>query len=196
MSEVSAAVLPVAGDQAILVRRYAGALYALAEQDGVIDALVSDMLNLRTLWSESAEWRFIATDPRLGLEAVGKAAAQVAQIAGFSKLMSNFLAVGAQNRRLYLLPAFIEHFIEDVSTHRGEFRADVRIARPLTDIQREKLTALLAVAAGGKVHLIEVEDASLIGGLTVKIGSQFVDASVKSKLDHLERTLKGTSVAA
>ena len=196
MSELSAVVLPVAGDSAILAHRYVGALFALAEQKGAVDTIVSDMVNLRSLWNESSEWRFIASDPRLSAETVGKATEKVSSIAKFSKLTANFLSILAQNRRLSLLPLLIENFIEDVRTRRGEFRADVRIARPLSDDQREKLTSLLAAAVNGKIRLAVTEDASIIGGLTVKVGSKFIDASVKTKLDLLERTLKGANAAA
>jgi F-type H+-transporting ATPase subunit delta len=196
VSEISTASLPISGDNALLASRYISALFALAEQDGVVDTVVADMLNLRRLWQDSPEWRFIATDSRLNLDSIRAAAEQVAQLAGVSTLTSNFLSVIAQNRRLNLLPLLIESFIDEVGTRRGEFRADVRSARPLTDEQREKLATLLAVAAGGKVRLSVVEDASIIGGITVKIGSQLIDASVKTKLDLMERTLKETSVAA
>jgi F0F1-type ATP synthase delta subunit len=40
------------------------------------------------------------------------------------------------------------------------------------------------------------EDPSIIGGMTVKVGSKFIDASVKTRLDRLEKNLKKTNVAA
>jgi F-type H+-transporting ATPase subunit delta len=193
VSENPAASLPVAGDQAILAHRYVGALCDLAAKDGVTDALVTDMLSLRRLWEESPEWRFVASDPRLSIDSVSGAAAEVAKITGVNPLTSNFLAVVAQNRRLSLLPLLIENFLEEVRARAGELHADVRSARPLTETQREQLTALLAAATGGKVRLSAACDISIIGGLTVKIGSQFVDASVKTKLDHLERSLRGAA---
>ena len=124
------------------------------------------------------------------------AAKQVAGIAEVCKITANFLLVIAQNRRLNLLPMLVEHFMDEVSKRRGEYRADIRTARPLTDTQRDKLTALLSVAMGGQVRLEVVEDSSIIGGLTVKIGSQFVDASVKAKLDRMERVLRETNASA
>jgi len=185
--------IPVAGDRATLARRYVGALYNLAEQEGHIDAVATDMRSLKRLWNESAEWRFIAIDPRLDETQVRTATAQVAKLSGLSKLAANFLSLVAQNRRLSLLPALIEGFLEEVAVRRGEQRADVRSAQPLSPAQHEALLASLNEVAGGKVRLTVIEDASIIGGLTVKIGSQFIDASVKTKLDHLERSLKGAA---
>ena len=192
MSEPSSPI-PVAGDRATLARRYVGALYNLAEQEGHIDAVATDMRSLKRLWNESAEWRFIAIDPRLDETQVRTATAQVAKLSGLSKLAANFLSLVAQNRRLSLLPALIEGFLEEVAVRRGEQRADVRSAQPLSPAQHEALLASLNEVAGGKVRLTVIEDASIIGGLTVKIGSQFIDASVKTKLDHLERSLKGAA---
>jgi len=196
VSEKPAASSPLSGDNALLASRYVDALFSLAESEGKIDAVLQDMAGLRQLWSESPEWRFIATDPRLNHEKVIATAKQVAEAAKVSKITANFLSVIAENRRLNLLPILIESFTDEVSTRRGEFRADVRTARPLTEAQRDKLVALLAAATGGQIKLAVIDDPSIIGGLTVKVGSQYVDASVKTKLDRLERTLRETKATA
>jgi F-type H+-transporting ATPase subunit delta len=151
------------------------------------------MRGLRRLWSESAEWRFIASDPRISNQSACAAAEQVATLSGIGKLAANFLSVVAMNRRLNLLPAIIEGFLNEVATRRGEYHADIRTARSLSPAQHESLIASLTAVMGGKVHINVVEDASLMGGLTVKLGSQLIDASVKTRLDHLERTLKGVA---
>ncbi len=196
VTEKTTASTPVSGENAILAGRYIDALFELAEEEGKVEAVIADMQNLRSLWGESPEWRFIATDPRLNHEAVCSVAKKIADIIGADKVTANFLMVIAQNRRLNLLPVLIESFMDEVSSRRGEYRADVRVARPLTEVQRQKLASLLTSATGGKIRLEVIEDPSIIGGLTVKIGSQLVDASVKTKLDRLERTLKGTTAAA
>ncbi|MDR3450608.1 MAG: F0F1 ATP synthase subunit delta [Alphaproteobacteria bacterium] len=192
MSETTS-LTPKAGDEAILARRYAGVLYALADEAGSIDKVADELRALRQLWAESAEWRLIAADPRLSSEEAGLAATQVVKSCGFGQLTGNFLALVAQNRRLSVLPGMIDGFLEELAARRGEFTADVRSARALSAAQREALIASLNKIAGGKVHLTVSEDAGLLGGMTVKLGSVFIDASVKSKLDKLERTLKGAA---
>jgi F-type H+-transporting ATPase subunit delta len=185
----------VTGDQATLARRYADALYALAAQVDAVDAVAADLRGLRRIWAESAEWRFIATDPRLGHAELAAAVAQVATLCDLGDLSSKFLSVVAQNRRLDNLPGIIKTFLEQVAAKRGEFRAEVRSATPLNAAQSAALAASLNAIAGGKVHLAVTEDASLIGGLTVKIGPKFIDASVKTRLDTLERSLIAGAVA-
>ena len=87
----------------------------------------------------------------------------------------------------------VTFFLEEVAARRGEYQADVRTARPLSPAQRDALIAALGAVTGGKINLTVVEDPSILGGLTVKLGSQFIDASVKTKLEHLERSLRGAA---
>lgn len=183
----------VSGSPAILARRYAAALYALADEQKEIDAVAADMRTLKTLQRESAEFRELARNPRLARGVLTKTAKQVAIAAKLSPLTSNFLALLAQGRRLSLLPTAADHFLAELARHRGEFTAEVRTARPLSHAQEEQLASSLRSLAGGKVHLTVREDRTLIGGLTVKLGSRLIDASVRGKLERLARTLQSHS---
>jgi F-type H+-transporting ATPase subunit delta len=186
---------PVAGEQAILASRYVDALYSLAEEQDMVDVVMTDLRGLRRLWDESPEWRFVACDPRLDMSAVTEAVANVIRVCDFEELTGHFLSVVAQNRRLSLLPVLIDAFLDEAARRRGEFRAEVRSARVLSPSQRDALAAALNTLTGGKTHLTVTEDASLIGGLTVRFGSRFIDASVKTRLDLLERSLRADAAA-
>jgi F-type H+-transporting ATPase subunit delta len=61
----------------------------------------------------------------------------------------------------------------------------------LSHAQKERITAEIARAAGQKVTLDIRVDPSLLAGLTVRLGSRLVDASLKSKLHRLEMAMKG-----
>ncbi|NBP72305.1 MAG: F0F1 ATP synthase subunit delta, partial [Alphaproteobacteria bacterium] len=51
----------------------------------------------------------------------------------------------------------------------------------------------LRTAMGSKVTLDASVDASLLGGMIVKVGSRMVDSSLKTKLQRLELSLKGAA---
>lgn len=180
----------IAGDAAVLARRYAGALYQLADEQKQLDAIASDLRALKNLQQESAEFRAIACHPRLTRAQLVGAMQKVASAAKLNPLTANFLALVAQNRRLAELSFMIDSFLDDLAARRGEYNADVCSAKPLSSAQQEQLAVKLREIAGGKVHLSVREDASLLGGLTVKLGSRLIDASVKSKLARIERQLK------
>ena len=54
----------------------------------------------------------------------------------------------------------------------------------------QKLSETLAASAGKTVKLNATVDESLIGGMIVKLGSQMIDSSIKSKLASLQNAMK------
>jgi F-type H+-transporting ATPase subunit delta len=181
---------PVAGDSAVLARRYAGALYDLAGEEKALDAVAEDLRGLKTLLRESAEMRSLAAHPRYTRAQLVGAVQKISAAAKFQTLTANFLAIVAQNRRLPELGAICDAFLEELASRRGEFTATVRVAQKLAPAQEEQLAQQLRALAGGKVHMTIAEDKSLLGGLVVKLGSRLIDASLKNKLARLERRLK------
>ena len=58
------------------------------------------------------------------------------------------------------------------------------------DEQQERLKTTLAEKSGKTVKLNTRVDESLIGGMIVKLGSQMIDSSIKSKLASLQNAMK------
>ena len=82
-------------------------------------------------------------------------------------------------------------FDELYAKQRGVKRAVVRTAREMTGAERQRIEAILAKAVGGEVELTSEVDASLIGGIQLRIGSQLVDASLAAKLERMNTAMKG-----
>ena len=68
--------------------------------------------------------------------------------------------------------------------------ADVVSAQVLSDDQKSRLADTLSAKSGKKVKLNARVDESLIGGMIVKLGSQMIDSSIKSKLASLQNAMK------
>ncbi|MFK7793630.1 MAG: F0F1 ATP synthase subunit delta [Devosiaceae bacterium] len=174
--------------------RYAAALYELAangKAGGKAAAAVeSDLDNLQTLLDESADLRRLVESPAFTKEAQGKALAAVLDKAGMSALTKQFVGVVADNRRLFALPGMIKAFKTIAADKRGEMAAEVTSAIALTAAQRKELAASLKEKLGSDVQLIEKVDASILGGLVVKIGSRMIDTSLKTKLNQLKYAMK------
>jgi F-type H+-transporting ATPase subunit delta len=69
--------------------------------------------------------------------------------------------------------------------------ATVRVARPLTDGERSRLTAGLSRRYDRDVHLNVIVDPHVIGGMRVEIGDDVIDGTVLSRLDDARRKLAG-----
>src|SRR3569623_333348 len=106
-------------------------------------------------------------------------------------IYSNILGVHAQNRRRGQLPAVIRAFNLLAAAHRGETTAEVTSARPLNDDQIAALRSNLKGRLGRDVAVDLSVDPTILGGLVVKIGSQMIDGSIRTKLNNLATAKKG-----
>lgn len=105
----------------------------------------------------------------------------------------NFLKVMAAKRRLAALPDAISAYQALVAKSRGEVTAEVTSAEKLNAKQLADLKAALKATVGSDVVLTTKVDASLLGGLIVKVGSRMMDNSLKTKLQNLKAAMKGTA---
>jgi F-type H+-transporting ATPase subunit delta len=174
-----------------LVDRYAAALYAHAEDQGALDATVAEMEALGRLIDTSPEFRRLLDSPLIDVNQATKAAMAVLQSQGFGKTVSDFVGVVTANRRLRALRGIVGAFSALVADKRGVVTAHVTSAHALGDTQRQQLRARLIEAGYGNVNLVEDTDASLLGGLVVKIGARLYDTSLKSRLQRLQYAMKG-----
>lgn len=170
--------------------RYAVALFELADGQKAIAAVESDLNAIQTLLDESADLRRLVESPAFTTEIQGKALQAVLKKAEIKGLTAQFIGIVANNRRLFALPGMITAFKTMAADKRGEMTAEVTSAIALTGGQREALAASLKEKLGSDVLLSEHVDASILGGLIVKIGSRMIDTSLKTKLNALQYAMK------
>lgn len=177
--------------QASLGGRYATALFGLAEQQGQLTAVESSLKTLSAAIAESDDLSALVKSPLVGRDDAGRALTALVPVLGIDPLTANFLGVLAQNRRLGDLPAMIRAFRELAARSRGETNAEVVSAHPLNDSQVDALKQQLRHRVGREVAIDLKVDPSLLGGLVVKIGSQMIDSSIKTRLNTLAHAMKG-----
>jgi F-type H+-transporting ATPase subunit delta len=87
--------------------------------------------------------------------------------------------------------AALENYREVAATVQGEAVATVYVVQPLNDGERDRLAKVLAAQYGREVHLNEIVDPDVIGGIRVEIGDDVFDGTVSSRLDDARRKLAG-----
>ena len=105
-------------------------------------------------------------------------------------LTANFLKLITKNRRLFAAPDMIRAFRMALARHRGQTSAEVISAVPLEEGQVRALQSALKAALHKDVQLDQKVDATLLGGLVVKVGSRMVDSSLRTKLNSLKHAMK------
>ena len=118
---------------------------------------------------------------------------KTAYVSGLDKvsdITKNLLVTMAGNARLAELPKVATTFSQLMKAKRGEVDAKIISAEPLSKAQlKEVQTAMQSQVPAGKSVVIEaVTDPDIVGGLQVQIGDQFLDLSVKSRIDEIART--------
>lgn len=179
------------GIQASLPGRYATALFDLARDAGSLSDVEASVATLKAALAESSDLRAMAKSPLIARGAKGAAVAALAETLRIDPLTTSFLGVLASNRRLNVLGDVLRAFSEQLAAHRGEARAEVTSAFPLSAGQLAALGAQLKSRVGRDVSLDTSVDPQLLGGLVVRIGSQMIDSSIRNRLNTLATAMKG-----
>jgi F-type H+-transporting ATPase subunit delta len=95
------------------------------------------------------------------------------------------------NPRGRSLPASLEMCTRIAARRRERLIAVVHVATDLTPAQRRKLADTLAANYGHDVYVNVVIDPAIMGGMTIQIGDELIDASIASRLAAVRRRLAG-----
>ncbi len=177
--------------QASLSGRYASALFDLAREAKSIESVEVSLTALKGMIAGSDVLKRLTTSPMVSRSQAVAAIQAVAAALDLDTLTANFLGVLAANRRLSRTVEMIDAFFALAAAHRGEASATVTTAHPLDESQRAALKAKLKARLGRDVSIDLNVDPAILGGLIVKIGSQLIDASIRTKLNTLATVMRG-----
>ena len=171
--------------------RYASALFELALEEKALDAVKTDLEKFDALVADSPELERLVRSPVFSADDKLKALSAILDKAGIKGLAANFLRVLTTNRRLFAVRDVVRGYRALVARHRGEVTAQVTVAEKMSDKNLEALKdALKSKTAGKNIDLDVKIDPSIIGGLIVKVGSQMVDSSLRTKLNSIKLAMK------
>jgi F-type H+-transporting ATPase subunit delta len=171
--------------------RYAAALFGLAKDQGRLDEMDTAVRTLRQALAQSSDFERLVLTRHLPRSALLAAVQAVAAELALPDLMARFLGVVAQNGRLHALPAILRDFEARLGAERGFVRAEVISAQPLSADQVAALESKLKARTGRTITADVTVDPEILGGLVVRIGSQQIDSSVRTRLERLGQQMKG-----
>ena len=179
------------GIQASLAGRYASALFGLARDERQIDAVGRSLEALASALVDSREFAALVASPLIGRTDAARAFAALGPQLALDPITIKFLGVLARNGRKSELKTIIRAYRRIAAAHRGEITAEVTSAHPLKDDQIEALKARLKGRAGRDVTLDLAVDPNILGGIVIKLGSEMIDASIRTKLNRLAQAMRG-----
>jgi F-type H+-transporting ATPase subunit delta len=176
-----------------VAERYAGALFELAKARNELDGVERPLDGVQALLHESPDFRQFVRSPLFSNMEQQQGLSAILKASGISGLVRDFLLLLAKNRRLFAVEAVIRSFKALCAKDRGEVEAEIVSAVPLTKSQVQDLTDTLRQRLGKTPKFATAVDPKLLGGLVVKVGSQMIDTSLRTKLKNLEKAMKEAS---
>ncbi len=143
----------------------------------------------------SRELREVLMNPSIAQEQKVRVLDAIAGRLRMAPPVRNFVAVIMAHQRLGSLSEMLSDYAIVADEQSGLVEAEVISAHPLDSSDRAQLEEQVTKKAGGKARIAYSEDASLLGGVVVKIGSTVYDGSVKAQLADLKQRLAGAQVA-
>lgn len=186
-------------DNGLIPRRYAKALYEVALERHSDSALYTMMESVAAAYAAEPLMQTTMANPfvasadkkKLLSEAAGTADAKA------QSLYEDFLSLLERNERLDLAGDAARAYVEIYRRENKIFKVEVTSAAPMAEATRARIEGIIRRQAGeGATVVCDYRvDPALIGGFTVDMGSQRLDASVRKQLGNLRMALTGTATA-
>ena len=173
---------------------YGDALFEAAREAGLMDDMYEEVLELQKLLQANEELQKMMENPKViredkenVIETVfrGRISDEIVE------LMKLMIAKGRYSN----IESVFDYFIGLVKEEKKIGIAYVTTAVELTDGQKDEIVRrLLETTRYESFEMNYAVDASLIGGMVIRIGDRVVDSSIKTKLYELSKSLRKIQV--
>lgn len=180
------------GTELVEVLEQAGyrALFSAAEHDQVLDRVEEEVFIFARLVAQNGELQMGLTNP--AYDAAAKSRLVENLISGSAhpytvKVLSH-VAANLRGRRT---DRVFEEVADLAAARRSRLRAKLRVAISLDDKQRTRLTDALTKIYQKPIHLDEVIDPAVIGGIEVRVADDVIDGTIAGRLRQARHQVAG-----
>ena len=166
-----------------LARPYAKAVFASALDTESIDE-IKEELKTMALISSTIEVKSLIEDPTLSNNEILNSLKTLLE-GSISKTSQSLLNVLAENNRFNLLEAIFEIYKEIVAKHKEQKSVEVFVATEPSSDTKETIKTRLVSTHGEGTNVEFKIDPHIMGGLSIKVGDETLDLSVKGKVKKL-----------
>lgn len=167
--------------------RYAQSLIDFANEKNKLEEVKTDMETVIKVCADNRELELLLQSPIIKTDQKNKVLTSVFE-KSVSDVSLKFIQLIVSKKRERMLMDMAQAFIDLYKENKGIITAHVTSAKALSDAERKEVMNQLK-GAGKEVELVEHVDASLIGGLKIRVGDRRFDASIRKKLNELKHDL-------
>jgi F-type H+-transporting ATPase subunit delta len=168
---------------------YARALFDFSVEKNIMHQITADFQNLDVFLDEASELTDYLNNPVVKEEAKRKILEKTVK-SQINTETFKFLMVLVNRRRINLLRAVINNYLELVYQTASIKMIEVSTASAFTNAQKDTLIEKLKELTNAReIRLVINEDPSLIGGFLIKTESKVIDFTIKNQLQQLAKHL-------
>lgn len=179
-------------NEGLIPSRYAKALLKFAIEKKAEARMYELMNHMSTSFAAYPELDTTMANPFISPEKKQQLLMTAAGADPADEVFSDFLKLLRQNNRLPMARGIALAYEEDYRKLNNIYKVEVTAAALMPEEQEKRLKQLiLSHLKGGTMEYSFKVDPSLIGGFSVKVGSEQLDASVRNELKQLKLKLLG-----
>lgn len=169
-----------------LAKRYAKALFALAQGAKKLDEIEAQLIAVGEAFDASKELQAFIKNPTIPSNQYASATSKVLDSLKLEPSLAAFLGLLAKRRRLVLYGEIIERFKAAMLQHKNQYVVTLTSAKPLQAAQRKAIEKSLKAANGGEAIVQSQVDGKILGGVIITMGSRMIDCSLQGQLDQIK----------
>ena len=170
-----------------LARPYAKAIFSAALDVGNHETVAKDLALLSAV-SQTQEVSRLIEDPELSKDKIAQTITGLVD-GEVDKLANKMLELLADNKRLNLIEAINTSYQELLEQHNNTSSIVVNVANQPSEENKNMIIEKLLSEHGEGSNIEFSEDPSIMGGLSIKIGDETLDLSIRGKVKKLVNQL-------
>ena len=170
-------------------REYGKALFLLAEERGTKDTVLSDLETAEAAFSSLPAYEKLLDSPAVSVEEKHRLIDEA--FAPLDGDVLSFLNILAERHAVYDFPKCVAAYRTFYDEACGNLRVTAVSAVAMNEGQIAALSKKLSAKTGKTVFLKNEVDPSILGGVRLRYAGIQIDASLKTRLDALEKQIHG-----
>lgn len=177
-------------NEGLIPRRYANALFLTAREKGCERRLYDIMLRLEQSFAATPDLQDTLSNPFVSEADKCRLLTTAAGATGADTLFADFLRLLCRNRRIEFMRGIALAFLDIYRRENHIYVVRVESAAPLAPEEEQRIKRLVQSHIGdGTMEYTAGVNPTLIGGFTVAVGNDRIDASVSNELKQLRLNL-------
>ena len=171
-----------------LDRRYALALYEVAEKNGKVDEYLGDLREICELIDKDEEFQEVIKHPQIST----KQKKRVFIKGKIDEELLSFLLILIEKDRILFLKEKLKEMEKIHLDKLNVLQGIVKTTIPLEEYEYNSLVEKLEKKYNKDIILKKIIDPEILGGIYVRIGNDIIDGTVKTRLEDLKKLMLTT----